>query len=103
MRWDFGAKKNMEKYGSETAPDYDLSKIQVPMILAHGDLDELADVKDVEWLADEKQSGLKVSELLVSKNLYHFGHNSFTMSKDATWFLNDIIPTIETQMAGLAQ
>lgn len=54
MRWDFGAEKNMEKYGSETAPDYDLSKIQVPMILAHGDLDELADVKDVEWLADEK-------------------------------------------------
>ena len=56
QRYDYGADENMKRYGSETPPEYDLSKIKVKTALFTGDVDTLADPEDVEWLEDE--SGL---------------------------------------------
>ena len=64
MRWDYGAEKNMQKYGQKDAPDYPLNAIQVPIALAHGDVDQLADPADVAWLLNEAQSGLR-SDLII--------------------------------------
>lgn len=47
-RYDWGAKKNMEIYGVETAPDYNLKAFKdLPVALLYGDTDELADSEDV--------------------------------------------------------
>lgn len=64
------------------------------MALATGDEDKLSDPLDVKWLLDEAQSGIK-SELIVFHKQYHFDHGSFTMSIDASYLDNDIIPLIK--------
>lgn len=97
QRWDYGADENNKRYGQPTAPDYDLSKIEVPLAIAHGDVDQLSDLQDVAWLLDESQSGLRVKEHLVQLKQYHFGHNSFSMSIDGTWFPRDFMPVIAEQ------
>ena len=56
QRFDFGKSENLKKYGQEVPPEYDLSKIKVPTALFTGDIDTLADQKDVKWLKEE--SGL---------------------------------------------
>lgn len=65
QRYDFGSKKNMKKYGQAMAPDYDLSKISVPIAIAHGDVDQLGDLKDIAWLVDESKSDLRTKDLLL--------------------------------------
>ena len=40
QRYDFGSKKeNTAHYGQDTPPSYDLSKIDIPMAFASGDVD----------------------------------------------------------------
>ena len=54
QRYDYGSKsENKKHYGQETPPLYDLSKIEVPMALATGTVDKLADKQDIQWLLDE--------------------------------------------------
>lgn len=84
QRYDFGRDGNREKYGQDTPPLYDLSAITVPMAFAHGDVDQLADTTDVEWLMNE--SDLSSKELLIFHKEYHFGHSSFMMANDMTYF-----------------
>jgi hypothetical protein len=66
------------------------------MSLHHGDVDQLADEVDVAWLIDESQSGLKKDKIIQVKE-YHFGHVSFLMAKDMSYFTNDVIPAIKSQ------
>ena len=39
QRFDFGKEINLQKYGNEFPPEYDLSKINVKMAIATGDVD----------------------------------------------------------------
>lgn len=43
MRYDYGTKENILRYGSAHPPVYDLSKISVPVKLYYGENDILAD------------------------------------------------------------
>lgn len=49
IRYDYGAKKNLEKYGSEKPPLYPLTDIKedLPMAFFSGDLDDLGTPTDV--------------------------------------------------------
>lgn len=49
--YDFGRKGNLEHYGSEDHPDYDLAKVTVPTALFYGTGDDLADPIDVHTLS----------------------------------------------------
>ena len=89
QRFDFGEETNLEKYGQPYPPLYDLSAIRVKMAIFHGDADVLSNTKDVAWLLDEKQSGLR-SDLVIFTKLLHFGHSSFQMATDMS-YLNDVI------------
>lgn len=91
QRFDYGKAMNLQLYGQESPPAYDLSKISVPYALATGDVDQLADPEDVKWLINE--SGLR-SDLMQLHKEYHFGHCSFEMAKDMSWFKNDFMPLI---------
>ena len=46
----FSASENKKVYGSETPPDYDLSKIKSPLVLFVGTLDQFAVEQDCEVL-----------------------------------------------------
>jgi hypothetical protein len=43
-QFDFGEKKNMEKYGQATPPQYNLSLVMSPVALYYSDNDKLSPV-----------------------------------------------------------
>ncbi len=45
-KYDFGAIKNLEKYGNVTPPTYNFRNITIPVLLFHGNKDRLSTVKD---------------------------------------------------------
>ncbi len=59
-KYDWGAKKNMQIYGTKEPPIYNLTKIEFPVHLFVGEYDRLADVKDAERLLKELGSKIKV-------------------------------------------
>jgi hypothetical protein len=44
-QFDFGEKKNMEKYGQATPPNYNLSLVTSPVALYYGENDKLVPVQ----------------------------------------------------------
>ncbi|XP_063979678.1 lipase 3-like [Diachasmimorpha longicaudata] len=52
-QYDYGLLKNYWMYGQRSPPAYDLSKVTIPVILAYGLNDWLADPQDVHRLAEE--------------------------------------------------
>ena len=93
QRYDYGSEGNMKEYNSATPPKYDLSAIPVKMLILSGDVDQLGDKTDVDWLLDESQSGLK-SDLVVFTKVLHFGHVSFMMAQDMS-YVQDVIKVIK--------
>jgi hypothetical protein len=65
------------------------------MIIASGSKDALADPTDVAWLLNERQSKLKVKELVKFHKEYRLGHSSFVLAKHMGFFTDDIIPAIQ--------
>jgi len=51
QRMDWGPKMNLEEYGTESPPPYNLTSVKAPVVLFWGDNDWLATPKDVAWLA----------------------------------------------------
>ena len=64
------------------------------MVLATGDVDQLADSQDIDWLLSPA-SGLKKDKLLLHHSIQHFGHVSFVMANSMDWFKDEIIPYIQ--------
>ena len=93
VRYDYGTEENLKKYGSKYPPPYDLSKVYTKVAIFHGDLDRLADLRDVYWLAGD--SGLSYKAV---PKLYHFGHESFLMARNMTYFERDVINIIDPPM-----
>ncbi|XP_067206779.1 lipase 3-like [Linepithema humile] len=48
--YDYGRQKNMQIYNATVPPDYDLSRITVPIALIHGNNDWIVNEKDVKKL-----------------------------------------------------
>lgn len=53
QRYDYGSEENLKRYGIATPPKYDLSAIPFKMLMLSGDVDQLSDTTDVNWLLDE--------------------------------------------------
>lgn len=84
---------NKKLYGTSVPPLYDLSKISIDIAIFNGDVDDLSDPEDVEWLKDESHSGLP-SQHLVFQKMYHLGHGSFMMGKEKT-YITDLLKLLE--------
>jgi len=52
-QFDYGIEKNFEIYGKPNPPDYDLSKVTVPIAILHGERDHIARIEDTEILLRE--------------------------------------------------
>jgi lysosomal acid lipase/cholesteryl ester hydrolase len=51
-KWDFGPIRNSEIYGQTNPPDYDLSKILIPVNIYYGNADRTVNKTDVQTLID---------------------------------------------------
>merc|ERR1712168_1219862 len=76
-KFDYGYLGNLIMYGSLHPPEYQLSNIQVPVVLFSGDVDPLADMYDVEWLVGQ------LPNLEHHYKYERYGHLDFIMGLDA--------------------
>jgi len=95
QQFDYGKEINLNKYGSERPPIYDLSKIQnLPIILCGGLNDKLTHINDIRWL----KAQLNSNTLFSYYEFQFMGHASFLINSDITWFnfvLRDIYKLLD--------
>jgi len=91
-KFDFGKEGNMEHYGQETAPEYDLKKVTAPVALFWGEGDWLADPADVMEIV----SGLPniMPGGVVKVDFPYWSHLDFLWAIDPT-------PLVYNQVMGL--
>jgi len=94
QKFDFGsASENKKVYGSETPPDYDLSKIKSPLVLFVGTLDQFAVEQDCEVLMKQL-----TTKILLHKTIENFDHMDFLWGVSAEENVyNDLIRIILEQ------
>lgn len=88
-RRNFGAVKNMDKYGTIKPPFVPLDQISIPTALFVGQYDNLATVADNEWLVTQLNP-----EALVWHRTYPLGHLSFSLAKDMSYFKEDVMSLV---------
>lgn len=89
LRYDFGGIKNMDKYGTFNPPEVPLGNLSIPTGLFIGIYDNLATVKDNEWLVQQLNP-----EVLVWDQTYPLGHLSFALAKDMSYFTEDVMALV---------
>jgi len=85
--YDYGPEGNMQHYNTTTPPDYDLTKVNVPVAIFNGDNDNFADPVDVQRL--EKI----LPNLVFSHDENEYEHLDFVWAIDAD---EKIYPSIIT-------
>ncbi|KAK3091623.1 hypothetical protein FSP39_021332 [Pinctada imbricata] len=76
--YDFGSKKENEKhYNQSTPPEYDPSKVEIPIALFTGGHDALADPADVKLLRP------KLKNVVFEKNVEYWEHLDLVWALDA--------------------
>ena len=89
-RFNYGSKEeNMRHYNQTSPPDYELRNLNFPIGIFSGELDKLADPKDVAWLVTQ------IEETLVFNKQYYLGHLGFAVGKDMSWLHQDAVPLIK--------
>ncbi|XP_065172915.1 lipase 1-like isoform X1 [Atheta coriaria] len=71
VQYDYGTKKNMEVYGSETAKDYCVENVKCPVLLYYSDSDWFMPAENATLLA-EKLSNVIAHHKIESKDFSHF-------------------------------
>lgn len=89
-QYDYGSAKNLEIYHSVSPPEYNLSKIRVPIALHYADNDWLSSVTDVERLYQGLPS--KLGKFRV--NFPKFNHLDFLWGIDAPKLVYKTILTL---------
>lgn len=89
-RFDYGEERNMIKYGQSSAPDYDLSKIVVPVVLYYSPKDFLSNPQDVLTLKDHLPN---VNGLVLLKDFTHIDYIYATDAVDLVY--NNVIKRID--------
>jgi len=89
-KFNYGTAGNMQHYGQPTPPDYDLSKIDIPVHLFFSNKDSFVHEKDSQRLLDSLTGSPEVE-----KKYYGGGHMTFLWSKDIFYYWNDFMATLE--------
>lgn len=81
VRYDYGPEKNKEKYGQESPPLIDLSKIHsVPIALLCGKTDVIVPIQDSHWTRDHLNK-----DVIAFYKEYDYGHITFCTGKDMNY------------------
>ncbi|CAI2367552.1 unnamed protein product [Moneuplotes crassus] len=90
VRFDYGEKINMIKYGTPSPPDIDLTRIHsVPIALFCGNYDVISSKFDVDWTKSKLSK-----DCLVFHQNYDYGHISFNCAKDMS-YIDDLCKLID--------
>lgn len=83
--------KNMEHYGQAKPPVYDLTNIpnDLPMFIAHGGRDELADVDDVKFLLDNLKNHDR--DKLFLQFIEDYAHADYVLAMNAKKVVYDLL------------
>ena len=87
---DFGVEKNLEVYGSEKPPLYDLSLVTAPVALHYGANDNIVSRNDIENIKQQLSNTIGVYEV----ELPLFNHLDFVYGIDAKTLVYDKILSI---------
>ncbi|XP_013192739.2 lipase 3 [Amyelois transitella] len=88
--YDYGIVLNLAKYGSSKPSDYDVSNIDAPVYILHGQNDWFSNITDVEILID-KLPNFKELFVVPWKS---FNHMDFLYSKDIKTLVYDKLSSI---------
>ncbi|KAL0273383.1 UNVERIFIED_CONTAM: hypothetical protein PYX00_006061 [Menopon gallinae] len=88
-QFDYGPVKNMELYGSDTPPLYDLERITAPLSLHYSDNDLLVNPHDFGHLVSQLKSVVRIIRVPFKK----FSHTDFNWATEADRYVYE--PTIE--------
>jgi len=87
--YDYGKKGNVQVYGTQTPPEYDLSLITEPIYMFVGKFDHLASPADTATLR-----GKLTGSSHVEYRTYDLGHASFISGKDVATYVNDVLAVL---------
>ena len=93
-KYDFGAKINLEKYGSKTPLGYALGNVKAPTALFSGDADGFVTQTDVDILSQHLPNVILNHKV----NFKGFAHLDFIFGVGAKTFLNDKIVSVMNEM-----
>lgn len=84
-QYDFGFFGNLEAYGQDSPPEYDLSKITVPVAIYYGNNDDINNIENVYELRDVLPNIIR--DYLVPFD--QFNHLDFIWAKDVKSLVNN--------------
>jgi pimeloyl-ACP methyl ester carboxylesterase len=87
--YDYGKKKNIEIYGTNSPPNYDLSRITEPVYMFVGESDHLASPPDTATLRAKLTGSSRVEY-----RRYPLGHGSFLWGKNVAGYINDVLAVL---------
>ena len=79
QKFDYGEQGNLEKYGSESPPVYDISQIQTKVALFYGQGDNLCTLENIGFINNLKKD-------CVNFYMDLWGHVDYTWGKDKSTF-----------------
>lgn len=89
-QFDHGVKKNLDKYGQPTPPNYEIERITANMYIYYGLADTSANHKDIQRLRD-RLSNIKLFYEIPDP---YWGHLDFIFARQVKETIND--PVINT-------
>lgn len=89
--YSYGEKLNLERYGSEEPPDYNLKNVKVPFALLYSEDDYAVHPRDVERLGRELPNVISIYKLPMRK----FNHLDFAYGTHVQYLFNEIFRVLE--------
>ncbi|XP_062558764.1 lipase 1-like [Armigeres subalbatus] len=86
-RFDYGPRRNNQRYGSREPPDYPLLRISRPVVLHYGGRDRTVNPKDVEYLSTRLSN--RTGAKLVEYNI--LDHTDFTNRPEAAVYVYPMV------------
>ena len=92
-KYNYGKKANLERYGTEEPPRYDLGLVQAKIVLYYVETDEFIKLESVEYLKEELWNA--DVKFMYKKGWYH---GTFLFPKDIKKFYQNLIPRERRQL-----
>jgi pimeloyl-ACP methyl ester carboxylesterase len=88
-KYDYGTAGNIQHYGQPAPPEYDVSKINIPVHLFFSKHDSFVDDRDSQKLLDSLTGCPEVD-----KRWYGGGHMTYIWSKNISYYFNDLLAVL---------